>query len=445
MRKTICLTGTFCVLALLLIMGLGACSGASALLAPTATPLPPPTDTPIPPAATPVPTTDTPIDMPEAGQSTPTLSAQSILESSLEAMARTSSWHVDIIGVMTMYYKGLSMDIPVTYTGDFSAPERLEGKLSMDILWSKLERDTVLISRLLTAPKPGTGETVSNVQPVPLVSLLDFVEFEPADIPNLELVGEETLDGVPVYHLKGGVSAVEMEIVQAGSKFTIEGEVVLDILIGVDDFLPQRASADGSLAVSGGAQGTLHVAGTATFSEYGSEQTAKAPGYSVPAANSLPCGSLAGGFVPYSDEEAATKFCYPSNWVVDDAIDQCGLFGVSTTGLGGGRPIPGSMVLIYPDQTVTRFGSSAAGAAEVAGRTAVCFFRVVLGSVLGGNARIDLTPHQRATAPIIGTITGIQHAEAKGVSLSLHSNPAAYGPTVEAVTNSITVGKPAAR
>lgn len=445
MRKVTCLTGTFSVLALLLVMGLGACSGASALLAPSPTPVPPPTDTPVPPTATPIPPTDMPIDMPEAGQSTTSLSAQSILETSLEAMAGMSSWHVDIIGVMTMYYKGLSMDIPVTYAGDFSAPDRLEGKLSMDILWSKLERDTVLISRILAAPEPGTGETVSNVQPVPLVSLLDFVEFAPADIPNLEFVGEETLDGTSVYHLKGGVSAVEMEIVQAGSTFTIEGEVALDILIGADDFLPQRVSADGSLAVSGGAQGTLHVAGTATFAGYGAELAAEAPGYVVPAANSLPCGTLSSGFVPYSDEEAATKFCYPANWVVDDAIDQCGLFGVSTTGLGGGRPIPGSMVLIYPDETITRFGSSAAGAAEVAGRTAVCFFRVVLGSVLGGNARIDLTPHQRATAPIIGTLTGIQDGEAKGVSLSLHSNPEVYGPTVEAVTYSIEVGKPIAR
>jgi hypothetical protein len=101
------------------------------------------------------------------------------------------------------------------------------------------------------------------------------------------------------------------------------------------------------------------------------------------------------------------------------------------------------MVLIYPNETVTRFGSSAAGAAEVTGRTAVCFFRVVLGSVLSGNAIIDLTPHQRATAPIIGTITGIQESDAKGVSLSLHSNTELYGPTVEAITNSIEVGNQA--
>jgi hypothetical protein len=358
-------------------------------------------------------------------------------------MEGIDSWHVDMSGGMTMSYKGLTMDIPVTYVGDFSAPDRLEGKLSMNILWNKLERDTVLISRVRVAPEPGTGETVSSVQPVPLVSLLDFVEFEPADIPNLELVGEETLDGIPVYHLKGGVSALEMEIVQLGSKFTLQGEVVLDILIGADDFLPRLTSADGSLAVSGGAEGTLYVAGTTVFTEYGSGQADEAPEYVVPAADSLSCGTLASGFVPFEDEEEATKFCYPADWVVDDAMDQCGLFGVSTTGLGGGRSIPASMVLIYPNETVTRFGSSAAGAAEVTGRTAVCFFRVVLGSLLSGNAIIDLTPHQRATAPIIGTITGIQEGDAKGVSLSLHSNPELYGATVDAITYSTEVGNQA--
>jgi hypothetical protein len=383
--------------------------------------------------------------MPEAGQATLPPSAQSILAASIDAMEGIGSWHVEMIGVMTMSYKGLTMDLPVTYAGDFSAPDRLEGRLSMDILWNKLERDTVLISRILAAPEPGTGETVSNVQPVPPVSLLDFVEFEPADIPNLEFVGEETLDGHPVYHLKGGVSAVEMEIVQLGSKFTLLGEVVLDILVGADDFLPRQASADGSLAVSGGAEGTLYVAGTAMFTEYGTGLVANAPEYAVPAASSLSCDTLAGGFVPYRDQEEATKFCHPSDWVVDDAIDQCGLFGVSTTGLGGGRSIPGSMVLIYPNETVARFGSSAAGAAEVTGRTAVCFFRVVLGSLLSGKASIDLTPHQRATAPIVGTLTGIQDGDAKGVSLSLHSNPELYGPTVDAITYSIEVGIPAAR
>jgi hypothetical protein len=445
MQKVTCLTGTLTVLALLLVMGLGACSGASALLAPSATPFPPPTNTPILPTDTPVPPTNTAIDMPEAGQATLPPSAQSILAASIDAMEGVGSWHIEMIGVMTMSYKGLTMDIPVTYTGDFSAPDRLEGRLSMDILWNKLERDTVLISKILVAPEQETGQTVSSVHPVPLVSLLDFVEFEPADIPNLELVGEETLDGSPVYHLKGGVSAVEMEIVQLGSRFTLLGEVELDILIGADDFLPRQASADGSLAVSGGAEGTLYVAGTAVFTEYGSGLAADAPEYVVPAAASLSCGTLASGFVPYSDEEEAIKFCHPSDWVVDDAVEQCGLFGVSTTGLGGGRSIPASMVLIYPNETVTRFGSSAAGAAEVTGRTAVCFFRVVLGSLLSGDASIDLTPHQRATAPIIGTITGIQDGDAKGASLSLHSNPELYGPTVEAITHSIEVGNPAMR
>ena len=446
MRKVTRLTGTIVVLALLLTLGLGACDRASSDRSATSDTLPAPTNTPSPPTATPVPTVVTPAAMPEAGAATSPLPAQSLLVDSLKAMEGTDSWHVEVVGVMTMYYKGLSMDIPVTYAGDFSAPDRLEGKLSMDILWNKLERDTVLISRILDAPEPGTGKTVSNVQPVPLVSLLDFVEFEPNDIPNLELVGEETLDGTPVYHLKGGVSAVEMEIVQLGTKFTLEGEVALDILIGIDDSLPRQVSADGSLAVSGGAQGTLHMAGTATFSGYGSPLDAEAPGQTVPTAGNLSCGALASGFVPYSSEAAATKFCYPSDWVVDDAIDQCGLFGVSTTGLGSGRSIPASLVLVYPDKTVTRFGSSAAGAAEVAGRTAVCFFRVVLGSVLQGNATIiDLTPQQQAKAPIMGVVTGIQHGDAKGVSLSLHSNPEQYGPTVEAITYSIEVGKPAAR
>jgi len=75
----------------------------------------------------------------------------------------------------------------------------------------------------------------------------------------------------------------------------------------------------------------------------------------------------------------------------------------------------------------------------------VCFFRVVLGSMLHGHAAIDLTPQQRAKAPIMGTISGIQDGEAKSVVLSLHSNPERYGATVEAITYSIEVGKPAVR
>jgi len=446
MRRVTCLTGMIAVLALLLAMGLGACDGASSnRLAQSDTPLPQPTNTPIPPTAAPVPTAVTPAAMPEAGAAPSLPPAQSILAASLEAMQGMDSWHVETGAIMTMYYKGLSMDIPISYAGDFTAPDRLAGRLSMDILWVALERDTVLTSRILDTSQPGAGEGVASAQPVPLVSLLDFVELEPGDIPNLELLGEETLDGLPALHLKGGVSAVEMEIVQLGTKFTLEGEVVLHIWVGADDFLPRQVSVDGSLAVSGGAEGTLHVAGTTTFSDYGSSLTTEAPGYVVPAAGGMPCGTVASGFVPHSTEAAATQFCYPSDWVVDDAMEQCGLLGVSTTGLGGGRAIPASIVLIYPDKTVTRFGSSAAGAAEVTGRTAVCFFRVVLGSMLHGHAAIDLTPQQRAKAPIMGTISGIQDGEAKSVVLSLHSNPERYGATVEAITYSIEVGKPAVR
>jgi hypothetical protein len=445
MRRVTCLTG-IAVLALLLAMGLGACEGAlSNRLAPSDTPVLLATSTPILLAATPVPTAVTPAAMPEAGAAPSLPPAQSILDASLQAMEKMDKWHVETGGIMTMYYKGLSMDIPISYAGDFTAPDRLAGRLSMDVLWIALERDIVLTSKFLDTSQPGTGEGVANAQPVPPVSLLDFVELEPGDIPNLELVGEETLDGIPTLHLKGGVSAVEMEIVQLGTKFTLEGEVALHIWVGADDFLPRQVSADGSLAVSGGAEGTLHMAGTSAFSNYGSPVATEAPGYVVPAAGSVPCGTVASGFVAYNQEAAGTQFCYPSNWVVDDAMEQCGLLGVSTTGLGGGRAIPGSLVLIYPDKTVTRFGSSAAGAAEVTGRTAVCFFRVVLGSMLHGHATIDLTPQQRAKATIVGTITGLQDGEAKGVVISLHSNPERYGPTVEAITHSIEVSKPAVR
>ncbi len=455
MRTVNYVVATSAVMALLLMVGLGACAGLPQ-------PAPAQTEAPAPAADTPLPPPDTAVPPPAAPEPSPTptpaprpSSPHAILEESLQALSGLDTWHVEVGMQMTAQVKGLTVELPVTYLGDFQAPDRLEGTVSVRLLGTTLEKDTVLIARMVQSPAPGADAGMANIQPDTILSLLSFAGFEPGDLRDLELVGEATLDGIPVYHLKGTVSSQDLRVAPNGVQLQIQGEMQFEVWIGVADSLPRQAAAEGELAVEGGAQGTLHVAGTSALSSFG--QPVAAEGAEPPAtvAVNMPCAAVGSGFISYDDEAEAISFCYPSDWVVDDLVDGCGYFAVSPTGFVSSRQLPEHAVLIYPPATVARFGQSATGAVEVGGQSALCAFRFVTNALLSGKPGTVLDRSSEAAAllvrgllkpdPIVGLITGIQYGEAKTVAVGWLMDEEAHRPTVEAITYSIVVGPPAAR
>jgi hypothetical protein len=454
MSKKTPLIGVAAVVVLLLAVALAACGN-------TPAPEPEPelaelpaqhTDTPELPTATPL-VPPTPIPTPTPAPVRSTQSAHAILETALDTLKVIDAWRVEAQGDFTAQLRDLTLEVPVSYAGNFKAPDRLAGTVAMKFFGITLQKDMVLLASTMEVTGQGTGEGEAIAAPAGMFSLLDFAGFELADIRDLAFVGEETLDGSPVYHLKGSLLAKPMEMTQQGAELQLEGEVQFEVWIGVADSLPHLGTVKGSLTSSGAVPGTLTVAGTVAFSEFGQPVVAEAAERSVVAAGGQQCETARQGFVAHSDEAEAIRFCRPSDWVVDDLVDPCGCLVVSPDGVVPGTHIPDRMVLVYPPATVAKIDHSAAGVAEVSGRTTICFFQLVRNSLFAGDAT-TLSGLQRGVAnmlasgilrkePIVAFITGIEYDGAKAMAAGYLTNEEAHRSTVESIINSIAAGVPA--
>lgn len=369
-------------------------------------------------------------------------SADVILETAISAMDALDTWHFETWLDMIVSYRSIAFETPLIFVGDFQSPDRLEGTASVQLLGITLERDAVLFARTLDAADPATGPAMGSV-----LSLLDFARFDMADIQDLELVGEEDLEGTRVYHLAGRLPTQKRQSESGKQQYTFEGELRFDLWIGVDDRLPRQAVIGADLATTGPAEGSINVAGSATWSNFGQPLAAGAASTSTSVGTA--CSAFGEGFVAYNDPARAISFCYPAGWVVDDLVGTSGFYAVSPTGTGSGRPLPKSMVVIYPPQVVAGFGHWLVGSVEIFARPALHFYPWVReaiqpgsmgGFVLNHVAILEIAQWILADGPLFGGLAGTQYPGAKAVSLGGAVDNDLYGPTVEAVINSVVVG-----
>ncbi|MEJ2737166.1 MAG: LppX_LprAFG lipoprotein [Anaerolineae bacterium] len=451
MSKRMPRVGVATVIALLLAVLLAACAETPA---PSPTPEPADmaaraTDTPRPPTATPlVPPTPLPTATPIAVP--PPSSADAILQRMLDTMKGIDTWRVEAEGEMTAQLRDLNLEVPVSYAGQFQAPDRLEGTVAMKFIGVTLKKDMVLLGSTMEVVTQESGEGEATVAPAGMFSLLDFVGFEPAAIRDLALTGEETLDGKPAYHLRGNLLAEPMEVAQEGTELQLEGEVQFEVWIGVDDNLPHLGTVQGSLTASGSVPGTLTVASTATFSEFGQPVTSEAAERPMTMAGGERCGAAGQGFVSHNDEAQAVRFCYPSDWVVDELVDPCACLVVSPDGVVPGTHIPDRMVLVYPPESIAKIDHSAAGLAEVGGRTTICFFQLVRNALFQGDAASLAGLEQGVInmlasgiwrkEPIVAFVNGIEYDGTKALASGYLTNEEAHRTTVESIIASIAAG-----
>jgi hypothetical protein len=243
------------VLGLFLAIALCACGAEPA---PTATL--PPTETPLPPTPTPRPTA-TP---------TPALaSAESILETSSNALEEAGSWHMEADIRMEISMQSLSVDVPIAMTMDFQAPDRSHATVSAELLGMALELETIIIGDTIYATDPTTGEWMVVEESVMPFSAQGLTGLGSADLEGLVLEGLETLDGVPVYHLVGTVSSEALGLAPPGLDADLGGKLQIEYWIGVEDDLPMQVALEGSVTAVGDELGTLGLEVLATFSDHG--------------------------------------------------------------------------------------------------------------------------------------------------------------------------------
>jgi hypothetical protein len=181
------------------------------------------------------------------------------------AVLEEESHHVEMEMQMTMKEEGVSIEMPITFVGDFQPPDRARGTMSLTIFGITIETEIITIGETTYTKNPETGQwEVSSEQASPFAPG-DFTEVEPLDVDNLAVVAQQDLDGVPVYRLEGTVSSEDM-----GEAFTdLKGKLVVKYWIGVKGGRLRRSVVKGELSdVSGGAS-TISLRVETTYSGYG--------------------------------------------------------------------------------------------------------------------------------------------------------------------------------
>ena len=221
------------------------------------TPIPEPTNTPTPPVDTPEPApTDTPVDTPEPVPTDTPVSApppadadpSQILRDSITAMGALPSFRSTLdMEVLTDLF-GAEVEIGLTSTADFQAPDRISGAVQLnipeappiDIEFIQIGEDSyvkdVVSGQWILSNEMGEGVVA------PLL-MFDPANFEGAE--EVELVGVEQVDGVEVYHIRARLTGDRLS--EQGSASDV---FEVDIWVRVNDDLMVRLTASGTVDVS---------------------------------------------------------------------------------------------------------------------------------------------------------------------------------------------------
>jgi hypothetical protein len=204
------------------------------------------------------------------------LSPKAILESAVTAMEELDSYHFEMVIHMTIVTEGATVETPLTFTGDFKAPDRLQGELTMDLLGQTIEMEVITIGGISYIKDPTSDEWQTTTETTSPFTPEDFVGLEPDDIANMEdlkLLGESVLGGAPVYHLEGKLTTEVMENVLGEA----EGEIKVEYWIGLEDGWIRQANIEMELFEEGADPGEIDATIILTFSGFNMEIVIEAP------------------------------------------------------------------------------------------------------------------------------------------------------------------------
>ncbi len=222
------------LIAILAITVAAACADTGQVTDTTAEPTAEPAS-PTPEAATPTPeptptATPTPTPLP--------VSALDVIDASIAAMDALASFRFDLDIVASMDSEGFALEVPITVTGSYRAPDSIQAALGMDLLFMTIETELVGLGDTQYVKDPTTGEWQVTVGAGG--SIIDPTQFliqEAAGLQDLVLAGLETLDGVDTYRL----TATSVE----GTFGATSGEFALTLWVQASDNLVARIVAEG--------------------------------------------------------------------------------------------------------------------------------------------------------------------------------------------------------
>ena len=189
--------------------------------------------------------TRTPVSSQSQAATTPVSEAEQIYFDAASAMGLVESFHYEMNATLSLTSDGLGFTIPVEMIGDFQAPDRSRGSLSMNIILFKVETEFVNIGEDSYSTDPDTGEwTTGSANGVFFGNPADFADPEflesAGSFADLIVAGIEDLNGIQTYHLVGRLSEEEADA--AGAE-----DFATEFWIGVEDSRFRQVSFAGEL------------------------------------------------------------------------------------------------------------------------------------------------------------------------------------------------------
>jgi hypothetical protein len=177
--------------------------------------------------------------------------AQPLLDESANQIQNASSLDVEIdvegypVELGTTTLDAVPTDVPLYFKyakGVFQAPDRLEatiefsvGVVSTTATLIAIDHDHYLRSDLLTANHWINAEIIPGFSPASLTARPGGIASALESINNLEMVGQEDMDGLEVFHLRGTVQASAFYSLTFGLIRTQTGEINIEVFITVSD------------------------------------------------------------------------------------------------------------------------------------------------------------------------------------------------------------------
>ncbi len=184
-------------------------------------------------------------------------------------MERVESFHFDMDVLIKVSSEGTTPDLPISYTGDFQAPDCSKGSISVSLGFFTVEFQTITIGDTQYQTDPQTGEwEVSTDQDALFGDPGNLATVDISQLEDLTLAGLETLEREPVYRITWRA--------RTGTADETAVETRVTHWVGVDDGLLRQVVTEGDVDVGAGVAGSLTAGeGTATtsitlkFSEFG--------------------------------------------------------------------------------------------------------------------------------------------------------------------------------
>ncbi len=202
-------------------------------------------------------------------------SAEAILQAAFDEMKQAASYRFDMVMVMNLsggdYGDGTRID--THFAGDVLPPDRMQGTVNTTAGAVELEISVIVIGQANYFMHPIADHWQAGVEMATLFRPIDLV-VEASNLEDLELLGEETVEGVAAYHLAGRARLPFSFEAPVGQ---VEADTMVDYWISQAGLQLVRSDVEGEVVNSAQDDGLITLSLTMRVFDYGAAIEIVAP------------------------------------------------------------------------------------------------------------------------------------------------------------------------